>query len=559
MSVKFPGAPYADIAGDGSVIVQGHVPVGDGLLRYLRCSLSGRKWAGADGSDGIWEWNGETWQNHGKGFGPRCFIYRGEELLIWRENSISPPEAKGFRYIAPDGTAVHASPDTLHNPALRLWEYTNLSNGYKVGQGGGGADGEDPVIIVTPGGVRRLVKRGQCRFINAYLIGDAIAAAWNEPGGCDAVFIPVTEVDTLPVAAEPNDDVVDPVDPPEAGMELPKAIYDTYKAVAEKFITLHRSPNDRDRAEANRRGVSTIRRRHRGQGALDGRRYVCKTEHRNEWTSDSKDAIGYIPPEFADLDEIRHNTELDMHMFDMINGTSRTVNSHPIKSHNRTDDPPNPTAYALIPEDKDWLAEDTDPVDPGNGDQEPAPIARTKKHVWWRGDTENRDDCNHPMTDGGDCDRGKDDPIHAVVVEEPKPVCSIEYPNGARGNCPACDNAKSKHDVLVIDEPDPAYHEPVPHKKNPKVCSECLEAVDAPIHKKPTPPPPAGEPFDDTRILEKMDEVLNAIDQQTDVLRIGFKQVSDAVAKLGGKSGNILDDILGPKKEQNPKDKGRKR
>jgi hypothetical protein len=250
--------------------------------------------------------------------------------------------------------------------------------------------------------------------------GSVIGIVSGGGGGDVRVFLgSLHELRALSV--EPPPPPPDP-EPEKKNMELPRDIRDTYEKVCEKFPALLQSKSDDDRRVLNRRAVATIRRRHRGTGELDGLRYVCKNEHRGAWDVDSKDSQGYVDRR---VDASDHGREMDMHMFDMVDGTKRVVHPHPIKSHNRTDNPPNLTAYVLIPEgedDKDWLEEDgpVDPPPPDPGDTD-TPIGRDVKHKWWRGDDEPRQDCNRNMTDGGDCDRFPDDPIHDVAEPEPEP------------------------------------------------------------------------------------------------------------------------------------------
>ena len=147
------------------------------------------------------------------------------------------------------------------------------------------------------------------------------------------------------------------------GMELPREIYNTWKAVADKFSHLHKSRDDDDRRLATRFGVQTIRARHKGVGVLDGKRYVCKTEHSN-LAAQSKDTLGFVPIEEG---VVEHGRLVNMHMFDMINGTTRETNAHPVHSHNFEELPPNPDGYILLmwPEGDayDWL-EGIVPVEP---------------------------------------------------------------------------------------------------------------------------------------------------------------------------------------------------
>lgn len=144
-------------------------------------------------------------------------------------------------------------------------------------------------------------------------------------------------------------------------MDIPREIYDVWKQVADKFFQLHNG-TDEDRREATRRGVATIRARFRGQsGVLDGTRWVCKTEHGTGWNAQSKDALAYVAPDFGPAE---HGRFSKMFMFDMIDGGTRRTNSFPITAKNFEESPPNPDAYILIPEEKDWLAGEEPPPPP---------------------------------------------------------------------------------------------------------------------------------------------------------------------------------------------------
>ena len=181
-----------------------------------------------------------------------------------------------------------------------------------------------------------------------------------------------TREDFIKLRKVPGDEPEPPPPPPpppppqETSMQLPKPIYDTWVQVAEKFAHLHRG-TDADRALATRYGVQTIRFRHKGgEGPLDGSRYVHKTEHGN-MGSPSKDAIGYVDPDWG---PVQHGRLSKMHMFDMIAGGARTTNKYPISSHNfEPGEHHNPDAYIILdwPEGDayDWLAGEPGPVDPG--------------------------------------------------------------------------------------------------------------------------------------------------------------------------------------------------
>lgn len=158
-------------------------------------------------------------------------------------------------------------------------------------------------------------------------------------------------------------------------MDLPRPIYDTWKAVADKFKSEHQGDDDA-RRRATRRGVQTIRARHRGGAAeLDGSRYCAKTEHSN-LQAQSKDALAFVPD-----GPVEHGRLATMFMFDMINGGSRETNPFPVGAHNHEETPPNPDAFILLgpwPEGDafDWLtgapATPTTPTTPQP--QQPAPV-----------------------------------------------------------------------------------------------------------------------------------------------------------------------------------------
>lgn len=152
-----------------------------------------------------------------------------------------------------------------------------------------------------------------------------------------------------------------PTDPPPAPPETPQEpttmqmhadVYATYLAVAAKFP--HTGTED-ERREATKKAVQTLRARH-------GDRWVCKTEHPTGWAAASKDAVAYVP-----TDPVVHGAMVGMFIWDMVNGTTRQPNP-------RGESEPLRSAFALVPEAFDWLA-DSRPVpgpDPGPG-PEPGP------------------------------------------------------------------------------------------------------------------------------------------------------------------------------------------
>lgn len=139
-------------------------------------------------------------------------------------------------------------------------------------------------------------------------------------------------------------------------MQTPQAIWDCWKAVADKFKSLHQGTDD-DRREATKRGVQTIRARFIGQsGDLDGHRWTCKSEHNTGWSAQSKDALAFVEDEPVETGRLAR-----MYMFDMINGSTRDTNPYPVTAHNHEETPPNDDAYILVPDSYDWLAEEASP------------------------------------------------------------------------------------------------------------------------------------------------------------------------------------------------------
>lgn len=146
-------------------------------------------------------------------------------------------------------------------------------------------------------------------------------------------------------------------------MEMPQQVYDTFLAVQEKFPELRRG-DDEQRREGMRRGIATVNARVKGEGALDGARWVHKTEHSN-LSSHSKDALGFVP---HDQGPLRHGEKQRMHLWDMVEGASRNVfprgDSHEFRE-----------AFVIAVAPHDWLAaaggqqpgggEEPDRKDPG--------------------------------------------------------------------------------------------------------------------------------------------------------------------------------------------------
>ena len=281
--------------------------------------------------------------------------------------------SQGYRYID----------QQTGEPVLGDWTYNDLhpfaiANGVKLGEWTKHGD-----VVAGQFGYYAAIQLGNefylfpdangtplrgCTFVRFNREGNNLAVAFISGGASHLYWLTRDEItrlprwtDDAPAPPTPTPPLPPPPPPPESTtMELPKPIYDTYKAVAEKFASLHASPNDDDRREAHRRGVQTIRARHRGEGELDGTRYVVKSEHAS-LGSPTKDALGFVD----DGESIEVGRLVKMHMFDMIGGSSRSVNKHPIHSHNFAEG--NEEAYITELVAKDWLAGEV----PEPGEPEP--------------------------------------------------------------------------------------------------------------------------------------------------------------------------------------------
>lgn len=194
-------------------------------------------------------------------------------------------------------------------------------------------------------------------------------------------------------------------------MQTPREIYDCWKAVADKFKFLHQGTDD-ERREATKRGVQTIRARFRGAGGqLEGTLWVCKSQHNTGWSAQSKDALAFV----EDGGPVITGRNARMSMFDMINGSSRETNPYPVTAHNHEEG--NSTAYCLVPNDYDWLAD---------GGTTPQPPDSTHKYDGGGNDTGICDVCGQ--------DR------HAAVHKIPAAAQPHAYDGGEQdtGLCDVC-------------------------------------------------------------------------------------------------------------------------
>jgi len=221
-----------------------------------------------------------------------------------------------------------------------------------------------------------VVARGNTFAPDVVFTDGAFRLVWATREGEDPESVQTTQIQpserrldlgsSAPTPPPPPPPPPDPDEPEPTAMtmEMPREIYETWKAVADRFRTLHDGSDD-DRREATARGVATIRARHRGTGPLDGRRWVWKTEHSN-LSSPSKDTIAFVPD-----GPITEGRLAPMFMFDMISGSTRETNPHPIVAHNQEDG--NEEAYILVVEPHDWLADTDMPDEPDTPDEPETP------------------------------------------------------------------------------------------------------------------------------------------------------------------------------------------
>lgn len=134
-------------------------------LIYPRINPAGLGFVGVESGEGpnkdhAMEYvGGPDFANHG----PAC---GNSPCAYWPDGRIEvtacvpPYGSQGIRWI---DTRIHPGDETIADPVNGIYQYTE-HNGIKVGQGGDGIHGEDPIIIIY-NGIRYLVEEGTCRVI----------------------------------------------------------------------------------------------------------------------------------------------------------------------------------------------------------------------------------------------------------------------------------------------------------------------------------------------------------------------------------------------------------
>lgn len=180
------------------------------------------------------EWNGgwHVFAFKACGVSPVIYDQAGRMLVSDCGHGIG---SQGFRFVRPDGTA--ASGDSSYAPAngIDLFEWTDLGDGYRVGQGP-----DDNGAWFYDGAKYYEVIQGRARFVRAHRDGDKIAmACWVEPQQSVIAWTTVAEIraQLTPMASprrsEPTPAPTEPNAPPtqEPVVSIPSA--DIIAAVTE--------------------------------------------------------------------------------------------------------------------------------------------------------------------------------------------------------------------------------------------------------------------------------------------------------------------------------------
>lgn len=349
-----------------------NLPNGQDAL-FIRIASVGRFACCGSQDDKAWEYATQGgWEPRGSIYGIQAVIFDANGKLLTVPDASHPAAPQGFRQVADNGQIIY-----VRDTYTQRYPYEWTTHGdLTIGQADQGPLGEDPCIAKMPDGSFRLIEPGRCRMIRFHRDGEHIVVAMVREDIKSSViwWLTVSELDALPRFTRPTKDKPEepkepeepeePQEPemPEESMTLPKNVYDTWVAVAEKYSVLHMSPDDNKRREATRYGWETIVARHPEVRPF----LVLKTEHATGWSSQSKDTLGWV----VDGQPIEHGREARMHMFDMINGTTRRTNPYPISSHNFEEG--NEEAIILVSTPKDHLGGvvEPDPDPPVNSDLE---------------------------------------------------------------------------------------------------------------------------------------------------------------------------------------------
>lgn len=151
--------------------------------------------------DRVVEWgvDGDQWHTHAfKGCGANPVIY--DHAGVLRASDCGPGiGSQGYRYATASGVVTG---DATYSPkhGVDLHEWTDLGNGYRVGQGP-----DDNGAWFYDGAKYHEVITGKARFIRAHRDGDHVSiACWVEPHQSVIVWATVAELMALPAKDSPR-------------------------------------------------------------------------------------------------------------------------------------------------------------------------------------------------------------------------------------------------------------------------------------------------------------------------------------------------------------------
>jgi hypothetical protein len=347
-----PSGAYAVIFHDDAMIETrlGYITAGERIIYPRITEIGGFKVAGQTHADPprILEYANGIWTPIGKGVpeGMNPVIYDNQGILHI-DTVGSGIGASGYRYVSPNGTLIQGDETYGPKDRIELHEWTDLGT-VRIGQG---PDNNGAWLYDKETSLYYEVIPGDARCIRAYRVGDSITiACWVRPRQSVMVWATIAQIKaertaknspklvvSVPVPTpNPTPTPTPTPEEPKMTMEMPIEVYETYSACVDKFP---HAGSDDDRRAAHRKAVETVKARH-------GSRWATKTEHNTGWVAASTDALVYIPN-----GPVVHGQKTQMFIWDMINGETREVvgihTSEPLRS-----------AYALVPEAKDWLAEE---------------------------------------------------------------------------------------------------------------------------------------------------------------------------------------------------------
>jgi len=188
------------------------------LYTRIRCApfaFAGQSHAGL----GTWQWRvGIGWTLHPPACGVSPVIYTAAGDLLISDCSVG---SQGFRYIDRHGRPISGDMTYADIPN-RIWEWTEY-DGVRVGQGNDGC-------ISIRGIDRRMLERGDCRFVRFHLVGQRFSMVMSkfEEGVVVLLDGILSDLSTFPQEAI---DVPPPPPPPPPPPQVPPFPEDIFAAL----------------------------------------------------------------------------------------------------------------------------------------------------------------------------------------------------------------------------------------------------------------------------------------------------------------------------------------